>query len=61
MQNIDLENLDSVAGGWDVTVDLGPVQFNFSGEEAAAAYDWSVNQMSDFFTWWDPAGYYSGC
>lgn len=62
MKNLTNIEIDKVAGGWDFEFDIGIVKFSGTGEELAAGYDWAVDQMSDFFTWWDPMGYYSsGC
>lgn len=63
MRAIATDDLNGIYGGWHVSVDFGAVEFEFSGEEIYSGYNWCVGQMSDFFTWWDPAGYYeaSGC
>jgi hypothetical protein len=63
MQNLSVEDIENVSGGWDWVFEFGPITVSGTGEEFAAGYDWCVSQMSDFFTWWDPAGYYGpvGC
>jgi len=63
MQNLSVKDIESVSGGWDWELNIGPITVSGSGEELASGYDWAVDQMADFFTWWDPAGYYSasGC
>lgn len=59
MRSLENQEIDSVAGGWDAVFHFGIVDVNVSGQELVGAYDWAVGQMSDFFTWWDPAGYYN--
>lgn len=64
MKNLTLQDVDKVSGGeveWEF--DIGFFRISGDGSDFAAGYNWCVGQMSDFFTWWDPAGYYqaSGC
>ena len=64
MRSLNMEEVGTISGGWDWSINIGGiVEVSGSGEELMAGYDWAVDQMSDFFTWWDPAGYYqaSGC
>lgn len=64
MKSLNMEEIENVSGGWDWTISFGDfVEVSGTGEELASGYYWAVGQMSDFFTWWDPAGYYSasGC
>jgi hypothetical protein len=64
MRSLKVEEMEVVSGGWEWTISFGDfVEVSGTGEELAAGYDWCVSQMSDFFTWWDPAGYYGpvGC
>jgi hypothetical protein len=64
MRSLNAEEVTNVAGGeWSVTLDLVFVEGTLSGPETAQEiYAGAVDAMADFFTWWDPAGYYSsGC
>ena len=58
MRELTSNEVEVVAGGVDFWFDLGIVGGTFSGSEAIAAYYYLVEQTADFFTWWDPAGYY---
>ncbi len=64
MKNLTVQETQTVSGGdieWEF--DAGFFKVAGDGSDLAAGYYWAVDQMSDFFTWWDPAGYYSasGC
>ncbi len=68
MRTLNSMELENVSGGdWSWEVDLGITKFIVSGEESVqeivgGAYGGAVDAMANFFTWWDPAGYYSsGC
>ena len=68
MRKLDEAELNSVSGGdWSFSLDFGGVGIEVSGEETiqeivGGAYGGAVDAMANFFTWWDPAGYYSsGC
>jgi len=62
MRNLEIQEMELVSGGFEWEINLGGVvRVRGDGSDIAAGYDWAVGQMSDFFTWWDPAGYYSGC
>ena len=69
MRTLNVMELDSVSGGdWSITVSLGNVfEGTISGTESiqeivGGAYGGAVDAMANFFTWSDPAGYYSsGC
>jgi hypothetical protein len=51
--------IESVSGGWTWEVDIGIFKMQGTGAELYSFYDWTVNQTTVFFTWWDPAGYYN--
>lgn len=75
MRTLNCGELEFVSGGdWSFEVDLGVTKWIVSGDETlqdmvgsaadavSGAYGGAVDAMADFFTWWDPAGYYSsGC
>lgn len=64
MRDLKIAEVTEVSGGeWSVDFAVGPVKFHFEGEETAQEiYGGAVDAVADFFTWWDPAGYYSsGC
>jgi hypothetical protein len=62
MRNLEIQEMELVSGGFEWEINIGNVvRVSGDGDDLANAYDWAVDQMSDFFTWWDPAGYYSGC
>jgi hypothetical protein len=59
MKNLTVQDIETVSGGevtWEF--DVGFFSMQGDGGDLAAGYDWCVSQVSDFFTWWDPAGYY---
>lgn len=59
MKSLNMEEIENISGGWDWAINIGGVvEVSGTGEELVAGYYWCVGQMSDFFTWWDPAGYY---
>ncbi len=58
MRELNLKELDEVSGGWSLWWDFGVVGGSMEGSEVIAAYYYAVEQTSNFFTWWDPAGYY---
>jgi hypothetical protein len=65
LNNVEAEHVSG--GEWHLDFDLGFINGGFSGPESVqqvvgGAYYGAVDAMADFFTWWDPAGYYdSGC
>jgi hypothetical protein len=58
MRELKTEEIDQVSGGADFWFDFGFVGGTFSGSEFIASYYYAVEQTRNFFTWWDPAGYY---
>ncbi|MES2604730.1 MAG: hypothetical protein V4603_07310 [Pseudomonadota bacterium] len=63
MRNVSVSELEEVSGGeWTVTLHLGIADVELSGPETAQEiYGGAVDAMADFFTWWDPVGFYSAC
>jgi hypothetical protein len=75
MRTLNFKELEYVSGGdWSLGFDLGVIDGTLSGTETvqeiagsiangvSVAYGGAVGAMANFFTWWDPAGYYSsGC
>jgi hypothetical protein len=70
MRALHENEVEIVAGGdWSVTINLPFVDVKMSGPESIQdvlsgvgdAYGGAVDYMADFFTWWDPAGFYSSC
>ena len=62
MKNLTVQEIETVAGGeitWEF--DVGFFSMSGDGGDIASGYNWAVGQMSDFFTWWDPMGYYDRC
>ncbi len=58
MRKLEMQEIEHVAGGFSAVVHLGLVDFEFSESNFSSAYHWAVMRTADFFTWWDPAGYY---
>lgn len=60
MRFLDKDEITNVSGGnWKVNLDLGIIEVELSGTETGGQiYGGAVDYMADFFTWWDPAGYY---
>lgn len=59
MKNLTFNEVESVSGGeveWEFNI--GVFRIGGNGSDLAAGYYWAVGQMSNFFTWWDPANYY---
>jgi hypothetical protein len=61
MRTLATQEIGCICGGTTNAIEWRPFDSPFTSDEVAGAYDWAVDQMSDFFTCWDPAGYYSGC
>ncbi len=61
MRNLATREIESVSGGFDVTLHGGFFDVHIPGEDFVTAYNWAVGETSDFFTWWDPMGYYDRC
>ncbi len=56
---LQLRAIEQVAGGFEVSIDLPDINILLEEEDFSNAYNWAVDQMTDFFEWWDPAGYYN--
>jgi hypothetical protein len=64
MRTLNISEVSEVSGGeCSVDFEFGPIGVHFSGPETVQdIYGGAVDVMADFFTWWDPNGYYSsGC
>ena len=70
MRTLNIAEINEVSGGeWQLGFDLVFVEGDIKGEETvqdiaagvAQVYGGAVDTMADFFTWWDPAGFYSSC
>jgi hypothetical protein len=48
--------LGEVSGAFNVHIDFGPIEVDFTGGEIASAYESAVSRVTDFFMWWDPEG-----
>jgi hypothetical protein len=59
MRALQLREIEQVSGGFEVSIDLPGIDVLLEGEDFSNAYDWAVEQMTEFFEWWDPAGYYN--
>ncbi|MES3008656.1 MAG: hypothetical protein V4751_12890 [Pseudomonadota bacterium] len=59
MRILGKQEIELVSGGADFHIGTDGVGVDFTDDEIFAVYDWAVDQMTDFFEWWDPAGYYS--
>ncbi len=59
MRTLGKQEIELVAGGADFHIGSDGWGFDFTSEEVGMVYDWAVDQMTEFFEWWDPAGYYS--
>jgi hypothetical protein len=59
MHVLNLEETDTVSGGWEWSINIGDVvEISGDGSELVAAYDWAVDKTADFFCWWDPMDYF---
>jgi hypothetical protein len=70
MRTLNSNETDQVSGGeWEIGFDFGVVEGSLSGPESIQdiasgigdIYGGAVDAMADFFTWLDPAGFYSSC
>ena len=64
MRTLNSNEVSEVSGGeWEVGFDFGFFDGYVKGDETIQEiYGGAVDMMADFFTWWDPNGYYSsGC
>ncbi len=59
MRVLQMREIEQVSGGFEVSIDLPGIDVVLVEDDFANAYDWAVDAMTDFFEWWDPAGYYS--
>ena len=59
MRALQLREIEQVAGGFEVSIDLPGINILLEEEDFSNAYNWAVDQMTDFFEWWDPAGNYN--
>ncbi len=59
MRTLGMNEIELVSGGLDIHIGTDWVGIDTDGGDLITAYDWAVEQMTDFFEWWDPAGYYS--
>ncbi len=59
MRILGTREIELVAGGASFHVGTDYVGFDFDSSEVGEVYDWAVEQMTEFFEWWDPAGYYN--
>jgi hypothetical protein len=54
-----MQEIALVSGGAEFHIGSDGWSVDFNDGEVGDVYDWAVDQMTDFFEWWDPAGYYS--
>jgi hypothetical protein len=59
MRALQLREIEQVSGGFEVSIDLPGIDVLLEEEDFSNAYNWAVEQMTYFFEWWDPAGYYN--
>ncbi len=59
MRTLGKEEIELVSGGAEFHVGSDYIGVEFEDGEVAAVYNWAVDAMTDFFEWWDPAGYYN--
>ncbi len=59
MRTLGKHEIELVSGGAEFTFGSDGWEVGFTSGEVAEVYDWAVDAMTDFFEWWDPAGYYS--
>ncbi len=59
MRTLQMHEIEQVSGGFEISIDLPGIDVLITSEDISMAYDWAVDSMTDFFEWWDPAGYYN--
>ncbi len=59
MRTLGMQEVQQVSGGAEIWWDLGVWGGKTTTEEIGEFYDTAVDAMTDFFEWWDPAGYYN--
>ncbi len=59
MRTLGMQEIGMVSGGAEFHIGSDGWGVDFNDGEVADVYNWAVDQMTDFFEWWDPAGYYN--
>jgi hypothetical protein len=49
MRALQLREIEQVAGGFEVSIDLPGINILLEEEDFSNAYNWAVDQMTDFF------------
>jgi len=59
MRTLGMQEVAMVSGGAEFHIGSDGWSVDFNDGEVGDVYNWAVDQMTDFFEWWDPAGYYN--
>ena len=59
MRTLGIQEIGMVSGGAEFHIGTDDIWVEFESPEVSEVYNWAVDQMADFFEWWDPAGYYN--